>query len=66
MQNNGKSTFHVLSVYDPGDLKETADGFDRILRQYLNEYEKAGLLPARYADVDEFAAAYLKSDRQGK
>ena len=30
------------------------------LRQYLNEYAKAGLRPARYADVDEFVAAYLK------
>jgi predicted nucleotidyltransferase len=53
-------TYDVLSAYDPGDLRKTADGFDRILRQYLNEYEKAGLRPARYADVDEFVAAYLK------
>ena len=57
-------TYDVLSAYDPGDLRKTADGFGRVLRQYLNEYEKAGLQPARYADVEEFAAAYLKSDRQ--
>ena len=53
-------TYDVLSAYNPGDLRKTADGFDQILRQYLNEYEKAGLRPARYADVDEFVAAYLK------
>ncbi len=54
--------YDVLSAYDPGDLRKTADGFDRILRQYLDEYEKTGLQPARYAGVDEFAAAYLKSN----
>ena len=55
--------YDVLSAYDPGDLRKTAVGFDRILQQYLTEYEKAGLQPARYADVDEFISAYLKSDR---
>ncbi len=53
-------TYDVLSAYDPGDLRKTADGFDRILRQYLGEYEKAGLRPARYADVDGFVSAYLE------
>jgi len=56
-------TYDVLSVYDPGDLRKTADGFDRILRLYLQEYEKAGLHPARYSDVDEFISAYLKSGK---
>ncbi len=56
-------TYDVLSVYDPGDLRKTADGFDRILRQYLRECEKAGLHPAQYADVDEFVSEYLKSGR---
>ena len=53
-------TYDVLSAYDPGDLRKTADGFDRILQQYLGEYEKAGLRPAGYATVDAFAEAYLK------
>ena len=51
--------YDVLSAYDPGDLKKTADGFDRILRLYLQEYEKAGLHPAWYADVDAFISAYV-------
>ena len=55
-------TYDVLSAYDPDDLRKTADGFDRLLRQYLREYEKAGLRPARYADVDAFISAYLKSE----
>ena len=53
-------THDVLSIYDPGDLRKTAKGFDRILEQYLGEYEKAGLRPARYADVDSFISFYLK------
>ncbi len=53
-------TYDVLSIYDPGDLRKTAEGFDRILGQYLGEYEKAGLRPARYADVDSFVSSYLK------
>ena len=57
-------TYDVLSAYEPGDLRKTADGFDRILQQYLSEYKKAGLRPARYADVDEFVSAYLKSEGQ--
>ena len=51
-------TYDVLSAYDPGDLWKTAEGFDRILKLYLQEYEKAGLQPARYADVDKFISAY--------
>ena len=53
-------TYDVLSVYDPEDLQKTAEGFDKILRQYLGEYEKAGMQPSRYADVDAFVSAYLK------
>ena len=53
-------TYDALSIYDPGDLRKTAEGFDRILGQFLGEYEKAGLRPARYADVDSFISSYLK------
>ena len=57
-------TYDVLSAYDPGDLRKTAEEFDRILWLYLRECEKAGLHPARYTDVDEFISAYLESDEQ--
>ena len=56
--------YDVLSAYDPGDLRKTAEGFDRILRQYLQEYEKAGLHPARYADVDAFVSAYIAGENR--
>ena len=49
------------NVRDYPGCEKNADGFDRILQQYLGEYEKAGLRPARYADVDEFVAAYMRN-----
>ena len=49
----------VLSVYDPDDLKKTAEGFDQVLQDYLEEYQKAGISPERYPDVDAFISAYL-------
>ena len=52
--------YDALSVYDPNDLKKTAEGFDRLLQDYLREYEKAGIQAKRYADVDSFIAAYLE------
>ncbi len=52
--------YDALSVYDPDDLKKTAEGFDRLLQDYLREYEKAGIQAKRYADVDSFIAAYLE------
>ena len=52
--------YDALSVYDPGNLEKTAEGFDAVLRSYLREYEKAGLRPAVYRDADAFTAAYLE------
>ncbi len=51
-------TYDALSAYDPEDLRKTAEGMEAILRDYLREYEQAGLQPKRYADIDAFAAAY--------
>ena len=52
--------FDALSVYDPADLRKTADGTGKLLEDYLREYERAGLKANRFADVDAFIAAYLK------
>ena len=51
-------SYDVLAVYDPDDLKKTAEGFDRILETYRREYEKAGLKTEIYTDIDEFIAVY--------
>ena len=51
--------YDTISVYDPGDLKKTAEGFGILLEKYLREYERAGLKAKRFADIDAFLAAYL-------
>lgn len=52
----------VLSVYDPGDLSKTAEGFDSVLKSYLREYRRLGLEAKTYPDTDAFIDAYLKRD----
>ena len=59
-------TYDVLRAYDPNDLKKTAEGFDKILLQYLREYEKAGMKAEHYADIDAFASAYLNKVKTEK
>ena len=55
--------YHALQAYDPDDLRATAAGFDAVLEAYRREYENAGLQPERYADIDAFVRAYLRSGR---
>ena len=50
--------YDALSVYDPGDLQKTAEGFDAVLQAYSAEYRKAGLRAKRYPDADAFIAEY--------
>lgn len=54
-------SYDVLSVYDPADLKATAEGFDRILETYHQEYEKVGLKTEVYSDIDAFIVAYKEA-----
>ena len=52
-------SYDVFSAYDPEDLLRTAEGFDAVLQEYLKEYEKAGMKPDHYTDIDAFISAYL-------
>jgi hypothetical protein len=52
----------VLSVYDPGNLRKTAEGFETILKDYLREYDRAGLVANRVLGIDAFIASYLESE----
>ena len=49
----------VFEKYDPDDLSKTAAGYDEILAKYLKEYEKTGLKPVHYKDVNDFIKNYL-------
>ena len=55
-------TYDALSVYDPGDLQKTAQGFDTVLQSYLQEYDRAGLKAKRFPDNDAFIDAYLRPE----
>ena len=53
--------YDVLAVFDPDDLKKTAEGSDRILEAYHQEYRKIGLKAEVYPDIDAFIAAYKET-----
>ena len=53
--------YDALGRFDPDDLEGNAGRFGDALKEYLEEYEKAGLEPARYADARSFAEHYLNS-----
>lgn len=51
--------YAALDCYDPQNLKETALGLDKLLDQYLQEYQKAGLQVVQYQSIDDFVLPYL-------
>ncbi len=51
--------YHVLELYDPDDLWETARKFDSFLEEYSGEYKKRGFKVRRYEDLDAFLRDYL-------
>ena len=57
-------SFDALSVYDPDDLRKTSEGFDAVLRDYLQVYGIAGIKEERFRDVDAFVSAYINSENK--
>ena len=56
----GQARYDAPALYDPGDLRETAAGFDALLDSYLEEYRRAGAEVRQYKDVNAFVSDYLK------
>lgn len=50
--------WNPMEDFDPGDLQNNAEAFDRILAQYREEYRKAGMEPKLFPNVDAFLAQY--------
>lgn len=50
--------YDVMEGYDSRDLYKTAKAYDDILKEYLKEYDKAGLPINRYPDIDAFVRGY--------
>ena len=53
--------YEPLAGYDPADLYATAQSFDSVLKEYLEEYKKIGLEINRYPNIDAFVCDYLQS-----
>lgn len=49
----------IMECFDPGDLRKNAEAFDAALERYLAIYQKAGMNPRRFSDVDAFLEEYL-------
>ena len=50
----------IMDKFEPDNLEENADVFDKALSSYLAEYEKVGICPKRFGNVAEFAEDYCK------
>jgi len=52
--------FEIMDKFEPQNLEENADVFDKALSNYLTEYEKVGIRPKHFGSVAEFAEKYNK------
>lgn len=56
--------FEIMDKFNPKNLEENAGVFDKALSSYLAEYEKVGISPKHYRNVEEFAKDYCKAIRK--
>lgn len=49
----------VLKHYNPKDLQSSRNGFDKVISEYLMEYQKVGLQVTTYKSIDDFLSVYL-------
>ena len=53
--------FEIMDKFDPQDLENNVCVFDKALNSYLMVYEKAGMRPKRYGNVEEFEKDYCEA-----
>lgn len=51
---------NLMARFDPHNTVSNAQAFDEALSKYLKEYEKAGIHPKHFANVDAFVFHYQK------
>ena len=59
-ENVAVDELEIMENFDPNYAARNLESFDTALSRYLQEYEKAGVQPRRFANVDAFLADYLK------
>ena len=52
--------FEIMDQFNPQNLEENVDVFDKALSNYFAEYAKVGICPKRFGNVAEFAEDYCK------
>ena len=50
--------WNPMDGFDSRDLQKNVETFDRILAKYREEYQKAGMEPKIFPNVDAFLAQY--------
>lgn len=52
--------FEIMDKFNPKNLEENTEVFNKALSDYLAEYDKVGISPKHYGSVEEFAADYCQ------
>lgn len=55
-------TYDIMEEYDPDNLENNIQIYDKYLEQYENEYRKAGINVKRFSNVNEFVSDYLDNE----
>lgn len=51
---------NLMEYFDPDNIRSNAQAFDNALSKHLKEYEKAGIQPKHFANVDAFVSQYQR------
>ena len=54
--------WNIMDQFNPHHINKNAEVFDTTLDKYLETYQKAGIPPKRFIDVNDFLAKYLKTE----
>ncbi len=52
--------FNIMDKFDPDNLANNTKVFDDALEKYRYEYEKLGIKPRFFKNIDEFVKVYLE------
>ena len=58
-ENVAITEFEIMNSFDPHNLKKNVEVFDDALDRYLEEYQRVGIWPKCFANVDDFVVDYL-------
>ena len=60
-ENVAINEFEIMDHFDPHNVEKNLESFDAALERYLEEYQKVGIQPKCFADVNDFLNKYLET-----